>query len=583
MARSRQAHIPVESSWRMVEEGENDSFDTSVVQDPFEDDFIFSSNPSQLSSSSQGFSQPLSQGLSQDSISDFANKADEDQVILRAPFQPSLASTRRTSLDKDRTPVPQFFMPTVDVDSPRQGSRRSSRTVRPPSHEPQQIRRRAIRQGSSDLSPQKQYPSTHDRSRNGRSSARGGRPTPGERFAASAPEVLFDTAAWICSTVGMALRYAKWPIAFLLAIYMTIGAGMVAKNMITESISSSLSPLCRIPGASLIDLPFCPDLPPPPKPQDGGHPVEFDELMNVQSQFEKVLEDSAQGVSLPMEMKRSEASVRDLRTMVKYSDLPARDELVYEFDSYVENVRTIAGDLQTFNTHVGSAVDSVISINRWTSRYIDSIASSREANDNMLSNSLSWLFSPFQPAQFDERALLDKYVEHTALVSDKIAGLIVEAQATLRLLTQAENNLQQINEHVVRSGNAVREQRSEVLWTLWTLVGANSRRLHNLSAQLGLLRQVETQRSTAAEQLLGLVHDLGDIQTKLSDLRDRVAAPELLSDGEAISIPLTVHIETINAGVERLEAARSRIRAEENERLQRALARAREEDRLIDG
>ncbi|KAI8629841.1 hypothetical protein F5Y19DRAFT_464499 [Xylariaceae sp. FL1651] len=576
MARPRYTNLPVDSSWRMVEEGENDSFDTTIIQDPFEEDFL-SSGQSQLTSSSQD-------QASQDSIRDFADKADEDQVILRAPFQPSFASTRHASVDKERTPVPEFFMPSVEVSSPRRSSGHSSRTIRPAANEPLQVRRRVLRQESTDGSPQKRLHTTqalYARRKGHELNDATQRPSLSDRFTTSAPEFLFDSLAWILSVLGMAFHFAKWPLAFLLALYVAIGTAMVGKNMITQSFSASLSPICRIPGASLVNLPFCPDGPPVSESKNAAQHIEFDELMNVQAQFEKVLEDSAHGVSLPMEMKRSEASVRDLRTMVKYSDLPTRDELVYEFDGYIDSVRQISNDLQSFNTHVGSAVDSVISINRWTSRYIDSIAMNREAHNNLLSRGIEWLFAPFQPAVFDESMVLEKYIEHTALVSDKIANLILEAQATLRLLSQAEDHLQLINEHVVRSGNAVKEKRSEVLWDLWTLIGANNRRLHNLRAQLSLLRQVETQRNTAVAQLLGLVHDLGDIQTKLSDLRDRVAAPELLAD--RTTIPLSVHIETINAGVERLEAARSRIRAEENDRLQQALARARDEDHLIEG
>ena len=83
---------------------------------------------------------------------------------------------------------------------------------------------------------------------------------------------------------------------------------------------ASLSPICRIPGASLLNLPFCPvhrvdtsNGPPPP--------VEFDKLMTVQSKFEEVLEESAGGISLPSDMKRGEASIRDLRQLVRYSQL----------------------------------------------------------------------------------------------------------------------------------------------------------------------------------------------------------------------------------------------------------------------
>jgi hypothetical protein len=43
-----------------------------------------------------------------------------------------------------------------------------------------------------------------------------------------------------------------------------------------------------------------------------------------------------------------------------------------------------------------------------------------------------------------------------------------------------------------------------------------------------------------------------------------------------------VHIETINRGVDRLEAARSRIRAVENDRIREVLARGKEGERLIE-
>ncbi|TGJ88271.1 hypothetical protein E0Z10_g445 [Xylaria hypoxylon] len=576
MARTRRSNMPVEGSWRMVEEGENDSFDTTLIQDAFEDDFIMSSGQSQFASSSQELA-------SQDSIHDFADRADEDQVILRAPFQPSLFSTRHASVDKERTPVPEFFMPSVGVSSPRLSSARSSRTIRPVANDPPQVRRRALRQDSTDGSHHNYSTQTQKTHAPERIHARNGaaqQANLSERFTSSAPGFIFDCLAWVFSVVGMALRFAKWPVAVMLALYIAVGISIAGKNAVTHSVSASLQPICRIPGAPLFNFPFCSDDSIIQGSTERAQPLEFDELMNAQSQFEQVLEDSARGVSLPMEMKMTESSVRDLRTVVKYSDLPAREELVYEFDGYIESVRQIVDDLQSFNTHVGGAVDSVISINRWTSRYIDSIAINREASNSLISRGFEWVFSPFQLAAFDERMILEKYIEHTAFVSDKIQTLILEAQATLRLLSQADDHLQRINEFVVRRGKDVKQKRSEVLWDLWTLIGANNGRLNKLSAQLSLLRQVETQRTSAVKQLMGLVHDLGDIQTKLGDLRERVAAPELLAD--TASIPLSVHIETINAGVERLEAARIRIRAEENERVKQALNKGKNGVPMID-
>ncbi|KAK2003871.1 hypothetical protein LX36DRAFT_565413 [Colletotrichum falcatum] len=582
----RQQDLPVESSWRLVEGGENDSFDTSILHDLEEDEGFLSTDPSQIPS--QSFSINSSQE-SRHSVQDFMNKADDERVILRSPFQPTV---RR---DPNRSPDPEFVMPAMRFGaypgsntSPRQSSGRSSRTIRPGDdpYQQQDVRRRAVRQASTG-SPVNVRRSDPSRGRGYYDNTAEEQRTVTERLSESLPGATFNILAWVFNVIGMALSYVQKPLALCLAIWLFFGAFIMLQNLVTKSITTSLSPLCRIPGAAYLDLPFCPSF---ASSTGGGQDsrssnVEFDDLMNVQSQFEQVLERSADGVSLPMEMKRSESSIRDLRTMVRYSELPQRDELVYEFNEYIDTVRLTAADLQKFNVHVGSAVDSVISINRWTSRYLDTLSASETTDVGVISQWTSWFFYPFMPTvtPFSERTLLDKYIEHTAMVSDRISSLIVEAQGVLLLLTKAEENLNQIYELVTRSSNSVKSRRDEVLWTLWTLVGANNKRLHNLNAQLSLLRQVDRQRSTAVAQVSALIVDLEKIQAGLGDLRDRVAAPELVRDSAA-AVPLTVHIETIDRGVERLEDARQRIRANENDRIREALARGgnKEDDKLID-
>ncbi|KAK1970597.1 hypothetical protein LY78DRAFT_666700 [Colletotrichum sublineola] len=588
MPPQRQQDLPVESSWRLVEGGENDSFDTSILPDLEEDEGFLSTDPSQIPS--QSFSVSGSQE-SHHSVQDFMNKADDERVILRSPFQPTV---RR---DPNRSPDPEFVMPSMRFSatpgsstSPRQSSGRSSRTIRlgDDSYQQQDVRRRAIRQAStgSPVEVRRGDPSSgrgyYDNTAEERS-------TITERLSESLPGAMFNIMAWVFNVIGMALSYVQKPLAICLAIWLFFGASIMLQNLVTKSITTSLSPLCRIPGAAYLDLPFCPSFASSTSGGQDSRPfsnVEFDDLMNVQSQFEQVLERSADGVSLPMEMKRSESSIRDLRTMVRYSELPQRDELVYEFNEYIDTARLTAADLQKFNVHVGSAVDSVISINRWTSRYLDTLSASETTDAGVISQWSSWFFYPFMPTvtPFSERTLLDKYIEHTAMVSDRISSLIVEAQGVLLLLTKAEEHLNQIYELVTRSSNSVKSRRDEVLWTLWTLVGANNKRLHNLNAQLSLLRQVDRQRSTAVSQVSALLVDLEKIQAGLGDLRDRVAAPELVRDSAA-AVPLTVHIETIDRGVERLEDARQRIRASENDRIREALARGgnKDDEKLIDG
>ncbi|KJZ71617.1 hypothetical protein HIM_09011 [Hirsutella minnesotensis 3608] len=611
-----ESSLPVDSSWRMVE-GEHDSFDTSILPslnpEEDEDQVIVPLSSGQPSS---GIPSQLSQlsslgsacGASQDSIRDFAKHQDDDQVILREPFRPSMIMTpshSRLQTTTQRTPEPQFRMPVVDTDGDR-SSNYSSRTARPLGSTTAYGRQDDGMSRRRDLAPL-ESPTRKLRRRRAYSSLGAGeddgthkRQTDNDRDSSSTreaktsllaafPVALYRLVGWLSEVVFIALNYAKYPLGALLAVYFVFGALIIAQNMATRSIYAAVSPLCRLPGASLLHLPFC---------QSGndflsdnstvGHPVEFNDLMGVQSHFEKVLEKSADGVSLPFEMKRSETAVRDLRSLVRHSDIQSKHELVLEFDGYIEAARRAASDLQKFNTHVGSAVDAVISINRWTSRYIDSLApSSTEGPPSALAEWTAWFFYPFQPAEepFSERAILDKYIEHTALVSDRITTLILEAQAILRLLNKAESHLALIYDITSRSSAHVASRREEILWTIWTLVGANSARLHNLTKQLALLRQVDVQRSSAVEQVSALVLELEAIQAGLGDLRDRVSEPELVGASRAVHIPLAVHIETIDRGVERLQGARARIRAAEDERVKDAVARGgvrKVDDRLID-
>lgn len=570
----------MESSWRMVE-GENDSFDASIVADEYlDDDTPLSTGPSQLSNLSQ-LSQLSSQsrgnwniGSSQDNstIHDFISRADDERVIMRSPFQPSVPVAARRSprnQNQPHSPDPEFYMPRVDVDSSRRGSSNgSSRTLVP--GDGQFVRQRAARatRGSPTKRRQQQSPIQEQP------------PTVSQRMSSDLPHALYDIIAWALGVVGMAFRYAQKPLAAALAIYFTFGGLIIAQNMVTQSIYTSLSPICRIPGVSYLELPFCPHGPNIPHTGDKA-PVEFDGLMDVQERFEEVLEKSANGVSLPMEMKRSEASIRDLRTLVRYSSLQGKDELVLEFDGFIETARSASNELQKFNSHVGSAVDSVISINRWTSRYLDGLVADQEGQ-GLLSDFTAWVFSPFQPATFSERNLLDKYVEHTALVGDKIADLIIEAQAVLKTLNQAENHLSIIYDFVTRTQESVQSRKDDVLWTIWTLVGANYRRISKLNSQLSLLGRVDSQRNDAVKQVSELLVELEKIQAGLEDLRDRVAEPEVAAASPKGPMPLSVHIETIDRGVERLEHARSRIRAIENDRIHEVLARGKIEERLIE-
>lgn len=146
-----------------------------------------------------------------------------------------------------------------------------------------------------------------------------------DSFRDSSMRLVGSITTWIVDILGGAAWVVKKPLGLALGIYLLFGFSLIFRNLLTNSVYASLSPICRIPGTSFLNLPFC------PQGNAGSDkfgapltPVEFEQLITVQSQFEDVLEESAGAVSLPQDMKRGEASIRDLRQLVRYSSLHSK-------------------------------------------------------------------------------------------------------------------------------------------------------------------------------------------------------------------------------------------------------------------
>ncbi|QPH18393.1 hypothetical protein C2857_003416 [Epichloe festucae Fl1] len=248
--------LPVDGSWRMVE-GEHDSFDTTILPstgDEADDGPVplpsrqpSSAFPSQLSS--QGNMSPGSSGFgSQDSIRDFVKYQDDDQVILREPFRPSVISTASSEQQRGyRTPDPQFKMPSMHMDDSRRSSGNSSRTIKPfdmgTSHEGEDEGYSGRRRdGPSNGGP------VERRSRRRTSSSDHGSPDQriadgghgsntlgalGSNIAALLPSAVLRILVWAGEIAIVALGLAKCPLGLLLAACLVFGGVIIVQNMAT--------------------------------------------------------------------------------------------------------------------------------------------------------------------------------------------------------------------------------------------------------------------------------------------------------------------------------------------------------------
>ena len=425
-------------------------------------------------------------------------------------------------------------------------------------------RRPPPRQRIRQLSPEKDQPVARRRAE----------PTAQVTFESAADDVVSfvqPMVRYFYEVLGRAFQKMKTPLSYIVAAWLLLGLAMFLRNLFFSSLRSALSPVCRIPGTQFLHLPMCQ---PTALAQYSGEeppPVQFDQLMNVQNKFEAVMEEAAGGVSLPLDMKRGETSIRDLRQVVKFSQLHSRNELVLEFDGFLETARIASYDLQKFNSHVGRGVDNILATARWTKRVLDGIAE-RDASEGAIASFFKdTVFAPFQPVKFTEDTLLDQYIQHTRIVEDEINRLVTEAQALLLVLQNLEDRLDVIHGISVRDNLHAQGSRTEVLGELWTMLGGNRAKLGKFDSQLRLLNQVNNYRQNAIAHVSGTMVRLQGMGSELEELRERVGGVELL--GGKGAVPLSVHIENIELGVERLEKGRRGARELENEELKRTLDR----------
>jgi hypothetical protein len=265
------------------------------------------------------------------------DEEESPEYSLEEEYSPApKAAPRRATRSGNRSPEPELVMPSLDAQTLEASwADTSSRSVRP--RKARRPAEKKPRRGASHQVEESGSPKERVKTKN---AAKNIIPSTSQSLSSVARRTTRDASAlqrvldfcfdyiatmasWLLEVFGGALLILKRPVSYLLAAWLLFGMSVMIRNLVTNSVYASLSPICRMPGVSYLDLPFCPAY--KVDTSNGSPPpVEFDKLMSMQAQFEEVMEDSANSVSLPMDMKRGEASIRDLRQLVRYSQLSSK-------------------------------------------------------------------------------------------------------------------------------------------------------------------------------------------------------------------------------------------------------------------
>ncbi|KAF2196717.1 hypothetical protein GQ43DRAFT_435775 [Delitschia confertaspora ATCC 74209] len=359
------------------------------------------------------------------------------------------------------------------------------------------------------------------------------------------------------SVLGWILTALKLPIVAYLCLFLILKG----VSFMGQSFLNNLSPVCSIPGSSYL-IPFCATI---KVHNESSQPPPFEDLVKVQSHFEDVLQVSSSGFTLPSDMKRSEASIRDLNTLVKFSKLPSKAELEVEMQTFISSAREVANDLAKFNSRINRAVDTVLSTNRWTLQILEGLANkeaSRGSIERFVSNfnPISTFMSP--PVSLQQK-VFEQYLHHTTVVEQEISHLIVYAQSLLRQLNDLDDQIANIGHIAARDTDILTSNKDEILSFLWTKLGGNRGELSKHNGQLRLLQEVSVYRSRAWGHIASTLLKLQSIAVGLEDLRERIAMPGVV--GHRAEFPLPFYLDLIEQGAERLQEVRGETRDRERE------------------
>jgi len=75
------------------------------------------------------------------------------------------------------------------------------------------------------------------------------------------------------------------------------------------------------------------------------------------STFERLLDGSAGGSGLALEIRKAEFAMADLASLVRHSDLKSNDVLADLLTAFVKDAKKTARSLTKFSSKVGGAVD----------------------------------------------------------------------------------------------------------------------------------------------------------------------------------------------------------------------------------
>ena len=152
---------------------------------------------------------------------------------------------------------------------------------------------------------------------------------------------------------GSVLTDAFWflrkPLGVLAALWLL---ALIMAQLSSTLHAAFLAPVCKAPIISSSSL--CRPSPTLNVPQR----ADFPRLVEIQNNnFDQLLDSTAGGKALSLDIKNAEIATRDLVTLVKVSDLKSRELIASSLNEFIDKAKKAGRGLLRLNSKINSAVD----------------------------------------------------------------------------------------------------------------------------------------------------------------------------------------------------------------------------------
>ncbi|KAF9158022.1 hypothetical protein DFQ26_008076 [Actinomortierella ambigua] len=235
------------------------------------------------------------------------------------------------------------------------------------------------------------------------------------------------------------------------------------------------------------------------------------------------------GVPLPIQLKKAEIAIVDLKVLVAHSGLPDRTKtlLVDRLERFHKRAKVAGRKLQTLQVRADSCIDNLVIRNTFVTRELDRLSDEQQRLERLNAERSflrTWLSGPVEDTTIEasNRQLQTVYQSLMGDARDVVRNMILQAQDVLLDLNELESllvSIHSISHHEQQNQNRGRD---EILAILWTHLGANQVEMKSFNENLQLLQGVCDNREQATGRVQATLMKLNEFEDELGILREKM-------------------------------------------------------------